>query len=162
VHPNAALVESLYAALARRDGAAMAACYAEDAAFSDPVFDLRGREIGAMWTMLCARGKDLAVEWHGVLADDARGRAEWDARYTFAGTRRKVHNRIASEFIFANGRIMTQRDTFDFRRWARMALGFTAGMPFMTPLVRRAVQRQARRALDDWIDVHQGALPRDA
>jgi ketosteroid isomerase-like protein len=162
VHPNAALIDSLYAALARRDGAAIAACYAEDAAFSDPVFQLRGREIGAMWTMLCARGKDLAVEWRDVRADDARGRADWDARYTFASTGRKVHNRIASEFIFANGRIVTQQDTFDFRRWARMALGFTAAMPFMTAFVRRAVQRQARRALDDWIDVHRGVLPRDA
>ena len=56
MHPNAALIDSLYAALARRDGAAMAQCYAEEAAFSDPVFDLRGREIGAMWSMLCTRG----------------------------------------------------------------------------------------------------------
>jgi ketosteroid isomerase-like protein len=158
VHPNADLIESLYAALARRDAAAMAQCYAEEAAFTDPVFDLRGREIGAMWSMLCTRGRDLIVEWHGVHADDARGRAEWDARYTFAATGRKVHNRIASEFIFAQGRILAQHDTFDFRRWARMALGFSARLPFMTGLVRRAVRRQARRALDDWIDTHRGAV----
>lgn len=162
MHPNAALIDSLYAALARRDGAAMAACYTEDAAFTDPVFDLRGREIGAMWTMLCARGKDLTVEWRGVDADDARGRADWDARYVFAASGRRVYNRITSEFIFAGGRIMSQHDTFDFRRWARMALGATAALPFMTGFVHRAVRRQARRALDDWIEAHQGARPHDA
>jgi ketosteroid isomerase-like protein len=162
VHPNAALIDSLYAALARRDGAAMAACYTDDAAFNDPVFELRGHEIGAMWTMLCARGKDLAVEWREVHADDARGRADWDARYTFASTGRKVHNRIASAFIFANGRIMTQHDSFDFERWSRMAIGVTAALPFMSGFVRRAVRRQARRALDEWIDAHRGALPKDA
>ncbi len=151
MHANAALLESLYAALARRDAAAMAACYAPGATFSDPVFDLRGAEIGAMWSMLCTRGRDLAVEWRDVAADDATGRAAWDARYTFAATGRPVHNRIDSVFTFAGGRIATQVDAFDFHRWARMALGWKAAVPGATPLLRVAVRRQARRTLDAFI-----------
>ena len=60
MHPNAQLIQTLYAAFGRRDGAAMAACYAPNATFVDPVFDLRGTEIGAMWTMLCERGRETA------------------------------------------------------------------------------------------------------
>ncbi len=57
----------------------MAACYAPDARFSDPVFDLAGGEVGAMWSMLCERGRDLRVEWRDVRADDASGAAHWEA-----------------------------------------------------------------------------------
>ena len=157
MHPNAALVETLYGALARRDGAAMAACYGPESAFDDPVFSLRGAEIGAMWSMLCARGRDLAVTWSDVVADDATGAAAWEARYTFAATGRPVHNRIASVFTFADGRIATQHDTFDFTRWSRMAIGPLARMPFMGAAVRRSVRSKARATLDAWIE--RGGTP---
>jgi len=137
----------------------MAGCYAADARFSDPVFDLTGTEIGAMWTMLAARARDLAVECSNVAADDACGRADWDARYTFAATGRRVHNRIRSQFIFAGGRIVEQRDDFDMRHWLRMALGPVALLPGTTGLLQRRVRTQARRGLDEWIERHGGTLP---
>ena len=60
---NDALIQRFYAAFAARDGETMAACYAPDATFSDPVFtDLRGEEPGAMWRMLTGRADDLEVE----------------------------------------------------------------------------------------------------
>lgn len=158
MHPNAALIDTLYAGLARRDGAAMSACYGPDATFTDPVFELAGAEVGAMWSMLCARARDLAVEWGDVTADASAGRARWEARYRFAATGRTVHNRIASEFTFAAGRIVAQRDTFDFRAWARQAFGVPAFLPGAVPFLQRTVRRQARRALDQWIDAHRGAL----
>jgi len=151
VHANGALVESLYDALARRDGAAMAACYAPDATFDDPVFSLRGAEVGAMWSMLCARGRDLAVSWRDVTADDACGSAAWEARYTFAATGRAVHNCIASAFTFVDGRIATQRDAFDFALWSRMAIGPLARVPLLGGVVQRSVRRKARAALEGWM-----------
>ncbi len=46
---NQALIERFYDAFNRRDGDAMAGCYAPDARFHDPVFqELRGTEPGAM------------------------------------------------------------------------------------------------------------------
>ena len=68
---NESLIERFYGAFGRRDGAAMAACYAPDATFSDPVFpDLRGEEPGAMWRMLTGRADDLRIELLGHEADD--------------------------------------------------------------------------------------------
>ena len=79
-HPNAVLIGRFYDALGRRDAATMVACYAPDATFSDPVFrDLDAAGVAAMWRMLCARGKDLAVVASDIEADDAAGRAHWIA-----------------------------------------------------------------------------------
>ena len=76
-----ALIARFYDALGRRDAAAMAACYAPDATFTDPVFGrLDAAGAAAMWRMLCARGKDLRVEASGIQADAERGRAHWRRR----------------------------------------------------------------------------------
>ena len=51
------VADRLYAAFARRDAEAMAACYADDASFSDPAFpDLRGEPVRDMCRILIARG----------------------------------------------------------------------------------------------------------
>jgi len=156
-HINAALLERFYAAFARRDGAAMAACYAPDARFTDPVFDLEGGEVGAMWSMLCERGKDLRLEWRDIHADDATGSAHWEPRYTFSGTGRPVHNIIDSAFTFRAGRIASHVDSFDLWRWSRMALGAKGVLLGWSPFVRNAIRRQARRGLDAWMSSHPRA-----
>ena len=151
---NEQLIERFYSAFARRDAATMAACYAPDARFTDPVFDLHGAEIGAMWSMLCARGKDLELTWSGVTADDRSGRAHWEPRYTFSMTGRLVHNDIDSTFTFAHGKVVAHVDTFDLWRWSRMALGKKGAILGWTPMVRKAIKRQARAGLDAWIAQH--------
>jgi ketosteroid isomerase-like protein len=151
MHPNAQLIDGFYAAFARRDAGAMAACYAPDATFHDPVFDLAGSEVGAMWAMLCARGKDLALEWRDVRADDRAGSAHWEPRYTFSATGRPVHNVIDAGFTFRDGRIATHVDRFDLWRWSRMALGMKGALLGWTPFLRDAIRSQARRGLDAWI-----------
>ena len=159
LHPNAALLERFYAAFARRDGAAMAACYAPDSRFTDPVFDLAGVQVGAMWSMLCERGKDLRLEWREIRADDATGSAHWEPRYTFSATGRPVHDIIDSAFTFNAGRIVRHVDTFDLWRWSRMALGAKGALLGWTPIVRNAIRGQARRGLEAWMERHPGAVP---
>src|SRR4051794_30830830 len=89
-HPNDELIQRFYAAFDRKDGDAMAACYAPDARFNDPVFgDLTGEQAGAMWRMLTGRAKDLSVELAEHSADDSGGSAHWLAHYTFAPTSRQ-------------------------------------------------------------------------
>lgn len=151
MHPNAALITRFYTAFSTRDAATMGACYAEDATFSDPVFDLRGPRIGGMWRMLCERGTDLQIVHSGVEADDATGRAHWDAAYTFSATGRKVLNRIDASFTFVDGRIQSHTDTFDFWAWTRMALGPTGMLLGWTPLLRNKVRGQAAKGLEQYL-----------
>jgi ketosteroid isomerase-like protein len=148
VHPNAALLTGFYAAFAAKDHAAMAAAYADDATFSDPVFPrLDAAEVRAMWRMFCTGGGDVAVTFSDVEAGDDRGSARWEAVYAFPKTGRRVHNRIASSFTFRDGVIVEQRDDFDFYRWSRMALGPAGALLGWTPLVKNKVRAQAEAQL---------------
>lgn len=150
-NPNDELIQRFYAAFAQLDGDVMAACYAPDARFSDPVFvDLQGHEPGAMWRMLTGRAKDLQVKLAEHSADDRRGSAHWLADYTFS-TGRKVHNDVRAQFRFEDGLIAEHRDAFSFYGWARQALG-PAGLALgWTPMLRGRVQREARAGLDEFL-----------
>lgn len=145
-------VQRLYDAFLARDGEAMQACYAKDATFRDEVFDLHGqREIGGMWQMLLARGKDLELEVSGIRADATSGAAHWEADYTFSATKRKVHNVIEASFVLKDDLIVEHIDQFDFWAWSRQALGPVGVVAGWTPIIRTKVQNEARRGLETWL-----------
>lgn len=143
------VADRFYTAFAARDAERMAACYADDVAFSDPAFpDLRGEAARDMWRMLCARGKDLRVEHQVIEFTANRVRVRWQAWYTFSGTGRAVHNDIQATMDVRNGRIQRHRDEFSFPRWARQALGPVGLLLGWTPFLKRKVQAQAAVALE--------------
>lgn len=154
MNDNTRLIQTFYEAFAARDPATMRACYTPQATFEDPVFNLQGKEVGAMWHMLCEGGRDLALVYRDIEADARVGRAEWEADYTFSGTGRQVHNAITSRFWFEGGRIVAHRDRFSFWRWASMALGPVGLFAGWTPPVRQRVQAAARERLDRFIQAH--------
>jgi len=142
------LIERFYRAFDEGDGATMAACYAPDVRFSDPVFpDLRGARAGAMWQMLTAGPGDLSIELLEHEAGETQGSAHWQARYTFTETGRPVLNDIQASFRFDDGLIVEHHDEFSFHRWARQALGPVGLALGWTPLVRSAVRRKAAARL---------------
>ena len=152
------LIERFYRAFDEGDGAAMAACYAPDVRFSDPVFtDLRGSRAGVMWRMLTEGPGDLRVELLEHQADEARGSAHWRAHYTFTETGRPVVNDIHASFRFKDGLIAEHRDEFSFPAWARQALGPVGLLLGWTPLVRAAVRRKAAARLEEFTGHDQGA-----
>ena len=152
MHANAALIHRFYDSFAALDATGMQACYHPDVVFSDPAFgELRGKQAGAMWAMLCGRAKDLQVTASDVEADDQRGRAHWEAHYTFGQTGRPVHNRIDAEFEFADGLIIRHTDRFDFYAWARQALGPAGLLLGWTPFLQKQVRDRARYGLDKYM-----------
>jgi uncharacterized protein len=149
VADNAELIRSLYEALDRHDGEAMATLYAPDGRFSDPAFgELSGAEAGDMWRMLTGRAEDLSVELVDHSADGDSGSAHWIATYTFR-TGRHVVNDIQARFSFRDGRIVDHRDSFSFWRWARQALG-PAGLILGLPPMNLLVRRRARADLAEF------------
>ena len=145
---NKQTIERFYAAFDARDGEAMAACYAPDARFSDPVFQgLEGAEPGAMWRMLTGRSDDLRVQLLEHDADDATGTAHWLANYTFTQTGRPVVNDVHATIRVENGAIAEHRDDFSFHRWSRQALGPPGLLLGWTPLLRSAVRKKAAARL---------------
>ena len=141
-----ALLTRLYDALSRRDGEAMAALYAPDATFEDPVFRLRGASIGRMWVALTRRAKRFEISYSIVEAGAGSGRVEWTARYLFGG-KRPVVNAIVSEIDLSKGKIVRQTDRFDFPRWAAQALGLPGRLLGRFEWFRRAFSRKAAKAI---------------
>jgi ketosteroid isomerase-like protein len=156
---NRELIERFYAAFGRCDGAAMSACYAPGAHFRDPAFgDLAGDEIGAMWRMLTGRATDLKIELREHEAGEDSGTAHWIARYTF-NTGRPVVNAIRAEFRLADGLIADHVDDFDFRTWAKQALGPMGNLVAILPPLRNKARAQARDQLDRFIAAEKDEGP---
>jgi ketosteroid isomerase-like protein len=155
VTPQILLITKLYTAFARLDYKTMASCYAPEATFRDPVFELSGPDIGAMWHMLCdnaSRSKgDFKIDFDGVEADERGGTAHWEARYHYSQTNRPVHNIIDATFRFQGNHIVQHVDDFDFKRWARQALGPVAYVPGLSGMLRRKVQRTALGKLEAFV-----------
>ena len=145
---NDALIVRFYGAFGRGDGEEMAACYHQDARFSDPAFgELRGADVGRMWRMLTEQASDLEIELVEHDADEASGTAHWIARYPFTDTGRHVVNDIRAQFRFRDGLIAEHDDRFDLRRWAAQALGTPGRILGFTPLLGPVVRRRARGKL---------------
>jgi ketosteroid isomerase-like protein len=154
------VIERFYGAFDRRDGDAMAACYAADAHFRDPVFgELDAAETGAMWRMLTGRAADLRVELAEHESDDETGSAHWIARYTFTQTGRPVVNDVRARFRFSDGLIVEHVDRFRFWAWSRQALGTQGLLLGWTPQLRLRVHREARAGLRRWMQERDGSAP---
>lgn len=153
--PNTDLITSFYEAFGHKDFEAMNACYHSSVAFSDPVFkNLEDDEVKAMWHMLCERGTDLVVTFSDVSATDDRGSAHWEARYTFTGSDRLVHNSIDAKFLFKDGLIYRHLDSFDFWKWTRMALGTPGTLLGWSGPLKNKVRDTARRQLEQFVSEH--------
>lgn len=152
-HEHELVIERFYRAFDEGDGDAMAACYASDVHFSDPVFpDLEGSRAGAMWRMLTSGDADVRIELLEREADVATGSAHWRAHYAFPQTGRPVVNDIEASFRFRDGLIVEHRDEFSFYRWARQALGPTGLLLGWAPFIRSAVRRRAAARLEAFVD----------
>ncbi|MCO4763777.1 MAG: nuclear transport factor 2 family protein [Myxococcales bacterium] len=151
MHPNTELLKTFYTAFGERNAEGMAACYAKDIHFSDPVFpNLKGGDAGDMWRMLCEAGADLQIVATGFEADETKGKAHWQATYSFSQTGRKVVNEIDAEFTFKDGQIVRHVDTFDLYKWTRMALGPAGIFLGWTPLLQNKVRGMAGKGLKKW------------
>lgn len=149
---NEEIIHKLYTAFSKKDGATMAALYHKDAVFSDPVFpELRGEQIGAMWSMLCLQAATLEIDFSDVQADDQSGQVRWEAKYDFGKPPRKVQNKIRAHFEFVDGQIIKHTDHFSFWKWSRMALGPLGLLLGWNSKVRKKIQHQALSNLEKFI-----------
>jgi ketosteroid isomerase-like protein len=141
---SAELITRFYTAFQSLDAEAMAACYAADATFSDPVFtDLRGQQVGDMWRMLCASAQDFSLTFDSVTDTSAH----WVATYTFSSTGRRVVNDIHASFVISDGLFQEHRDSFDLWAWSRQALGPSGVALGWTPFLHGKVRGQAMAGL---------------
>jgi ketosteroid isomerase-like protein len=147
------LIETFYKAFQRKDFKAMAACYHPDAYFRDEAFELNGKQIAAMWHMLCERGADLQLSFT-VNENNGCVSAHWEPKYTFSQTGRFVHNIIDAEFEFKDGKIIRHVDHFDFWRWSRQSLGIAGMLLGWSGFLQKKVGGIANKSLTIFISKH--------
>jgi ketosteroid isomerase-like protein len=151
VSDTRAVAERFYEALARRDANAMAACYADDATFTDPVFgELHGEAVRDMWRMLLGRSSGdmtVLVKFLGGATDGTTQQIFATISYTFSRTGNKVRNEIATFMKFRDEKIVQQIDDFDFFAWARQAFGATGWVIGWTPWFRSKIRSEAAAGL---------------
>jgi ketosteroid isomerase-like protein len=151
LHPNEQLIHSFYKAFQNKDYKTMQQSYADNAAFTDPVFiNLNAEKTRTMWEMFCVNGKNLSIEFQNIKADETQGSGEWIATYTFSKSGKKVINHIYSKFKFENGKISEHVDTFNFYKWVKQALGLTGLLLGWTPFIKQKVQQGAMKNLNDY------------
>lgn len=152
MNDNEKLIHHFYSSFKNKDFAGMQNCYADSATFSDAVFqDLNSAQVKAMWKMLVLNGKDLELHFQNVSAEEKSGSAEWIANYTFSKTGKKVENRIKANFEFENGKIINHKDSFDFYKWAKQALGISGLLLGWTSFLQNKVRQTAMKSLDDFM-----------
>lgn len=153
-HPNAHVITQFYQAFQQRDFAAMQACYHPDISFEDAVFKLKGKQVHAMWHMLCLAGKDLSIHFDTPSADAEKGAAHWIATYTFSATGRSVRNVVSAQFTFQDGKIIRHHDSFSFYHWLRQAIGPFGALMGWTPWLQNKVRATALLNLNKFIEAH--------
>jgi hypothetical protein len=123
--------------------------------FRDIGFDLRGREVGAMWHMIALTGIEVSLE--KLEAKEQTVRAQWTCDYEFhrdsKSLPRHVHNEIKSEFRFEGGLIRVQHDTCDLWKWFQQAIGPAAFAGELADTFERTLEKFCNRDLP--LDVEQ-------
>ena len=146
------IIEKFYEGLANLDAETMIEYYHEEIEFEDPAFGvLRGEKAGNMWRMLCSSsrkaGHEFKVKLSDVIISDQEGKSHIEAHYTFSKSGRRVHNKINSEFLFKDGKIIRHKDSFDLYRWSRQALGLTGYLLGWSGYFRKKLNSQTNRML---------------
>jgi hypothetical protein len=100
-----------------------------------------------MWRVLCTGSTDLELTFEIIDGGDLSALVDWEARYTFPPTGRRVHNRIQSRITIEEGLIQLHVDQFDFYRWNRQAFGLVGTALGWAPPFQARVRRGAVRAI---------------
>ena len=153
MHENMEIIQSFYSAFQKRDHVTMASLYHPSVHFSDPVFpDLDFNQVVAMWRMFCETGTNLKITFENIQSDDTLGNATWIAEYPFSQTGRKVRNVISADFEFRDGKIIRHRDSFNFWKWTRMALGIPGILLGWSSFLQNKVRGMAARSLRKFME----------
>lgn len=153
---TAQALERFFDAMQRCDTEALRTSYHPALRFDDPLISTtsvgdRLDWCGMLWSPRDADGQRIwQLELEEVRTRGALATARWNLRYRYTPTKRLIDQALHSHFSFdADGRITTQRDSFDFWRWSRQAHGLLGLLLGWTPLMWDQAREQARASLED-------------
>lgn len=146
------LLLKFYTSFRNHDPQGMVDCYHEQISFTDPAFGtLKKDKAGDMWKMLLERGGDnLDITFSDIQTSGDTGQAKWTAHYTFGPKKRPVVNKINSNFIFQENKIIQHIDDFNLWAWSRQALGLPGLFLGWSPFLKHKIQKQSNGLLNKY------------
>lgn len=145
---NRELLNTFYTAFSKTDAEKMVACYHEDIIFQDPAFGtLHGIKAKNMWRMLLSRNSEIKIDYQIIHCDEATGKVEWIAHYAFGPSKRPVINKVQGKFKFKDGKIFAHKDTFDFWKWSRQAIGPIGYLLGWSSFFKKSIQKKTNKLL---------------
>ena len=138
----------------------MHSCLDENVKFSDFAFDIRGKEVKAMWHWFCVpylkREEPVDVTKFEILRSEGDiVEAKYRVSYLYGDKQRPVIYFINSRFVVQNDKIVAQEDTFSnisVSEFADMALGFPSQLLALQPkLLRNVVNKKANEKLHQFM-----------
>ncbi|MFC4261805.1 nuclear transport factor 2 family protein [Ferruginibacter yonginensis] len=143
------IIQQFFNAFKKLDATTMNACYTNNIAFNDPMFDLlRGDEVRAMWQMLCANASNFSLEYDSIKDEgDGYYTCNWTAQYTFSKTGRRVINKCKAYMKIENGLIAEHSDAWSLHKWSEQAIGLPGKLLGWAGFFRRRIKNNARKNL---------------
>lgn len=153
MNSNEALIEKFYTSFQNLDANGMNACYSNDVAFYDPMFELlRGEEAKMMWAMLCKNAKEFSLSFSDIKdLDDGYYTCNWTADYLFSKTGRKVVNKGKAHMKIENGYITEHSDAWSLHKWSEQAIGLPGKFLGWAGFFQRKLKNTAKRNLMDFM-----------
>jgi hypothetical protein len=131
--------------LIARDLAGMLALYHPNIHYSNPFFELRGVDVGALWRMSWSYLPDIRV---ACTDSDIRGSSVyWQASYTYPPTGRYIEQHLTADLTFVDGTIIRHVDRFNIHEWAHKAYGTVGALFGGWRMFERRIAVKARTRL---------------
>ncbi|ARU92149.1 hypothetical protein SCLARK_001685 [Spiroplasma clarkii] len=154
---NKEVVVKFFTALSKGDWKLMNNLYSKDVAFSDTVFgELNYSQITNLWEMLLTENPDLSANFK-IVEDGEVVKVQWVMVSKFGQKHRKVILNILSTLEVSKGKIIKHNDHFDFKKWAKQALGIIGWMLGSKQSFKNRIKEEAFIKLNSFIDAKQSS-----
>ncbi|WP_338985208.1 nuclear transport factor 2 family protein [Spiroplasma endosymbiont of Diplazon laetatorius] len=148
------VISDFYEAFKQGDSNKMVSLYSPKVTFQDPTFgELNAEEARFMWIMLVSTRADSKFEVNYTV-EEKNGKivVVWKATYLFGPKKRKVVNIVTSKMETEDGLIVKHVDSFNFKRWAKQAVGFSGALFGNATWFRKKVKDGAKGKLKMFMD----------
>lgn len=139
--------EEFFRDIKRGSSEKVVAAYLPDAVLDNPVIGhVAGDDIRHLWTTFLHRTREHRLEFTLTSVVGTKVLVDWTTQHEFFETGRPIALSGTSELTFADGHIKLHRDTFDWRKWLRQALGPSGLILSYLPGAKAFLRSETRRA----------------
>ncbi|QEH61853.1 nuclear transport factor 2 family protein [Spiroplasma chinense] len=145
------IMNKFYDAFSKADWKTMNSLYATDVVFEDNAFgELDHKKVTSMWQMLLENKESMDFSFQ-IIKVDGVDCVNWVTKYEFGPKRNKVTNSVIAKMEIENDKIIYHKDEFDFKVWAKQAIGFAGKLFGGKKWFQRKIQQAANQKLDQFM-----------